>query len=186
MSFKIFQSTNCIGKNSVILLRKLCSDHILPKRLHEKIVKKLVVLQIQKTVTKRTHKFNSHKMHLEVISIYFIRKLYIFYILSSQFTNQLMFSKGFIFCRSLSCPSAVGCGGSNNRENCQGAISNYTDHAGEGVDPIEIDENYNEDQQILRHSVLLIFLLCSMFIVSNIFTLNINIFMTFLLHTVYI
>lgn len=54
------------------------------------------------------------------------------------------------------CPSQFSCS-PNIREQCQNCIDKYNS---------EDDDEDDEDQQILQHLVLLIFLVCSMFVVS--------------------
>lgn len=61
------------------------------------------------------------------------------------------------------CPS--GCLGPQ-RERCQGIIRQYHEQIYEDVELIE-EEPDSHDPQILRHIVLLILLLCSMFVVRR-------------------
>lgn len=53
-----------------------------------------------------------------------------------------------------------------SRQNCQSLIQNYQSMTSIGLEPIEYPENIDE-HQTMRHIVLLILLLCSMFVVSN-------------------
>lgn len=62
------------------------------------------------------------------------------------------------------CSTKFNCGGTS-RQNCQNLISEYQDHAHHGLEPLEFPENLDE-HQTMRHTVLLILLLCSMFVVS--------------------
>uniref|UniRef100_A0A8D8N5X4 Integral membrane protein GPR155 n=1 Tax=Culex pipiens TaxID=7175 RepID=A0A8D8N5X4_CULPI len=54
------------------------------------------------------------------------------------------------------CPSA-------SKQQCQSLIDRYREHARDGLEPIEFDKNVDE-HQTLKHMVLLILLLCSMFV----------------------
>lgn len=62
------------------------------------------------------------------------------------------------------CPSRFGCQGAQ-RSQCQGILQQYQEQIDEDVDLIE-EEPDSHDPQILRHVVLLILLLCSMFVVG--------------------
>lgn len=57
---------------------------------------------------------------------------------------------------SFSCPST-------SRENCQTLIKRYEEQARNGLEPLESTDDTDE-QQTLKHTVLLILLLCSMFV----------------------
>uniref|UniRef100_A0A182LZ44 DEP domain-containing protein n=1 Tax=Anopheles culicifacies TaxID=139723 RepID=A0A182LZ44_9DIPT len=54
------------------------------------------------------------------------------------------------------CPAA-------SKQQCQSLIDRYREHASDGLEPVEYDKT-GDQQQILRHMVLLILLLCSMFV----------------------
>ncbi|KAL1375865.1 hypothetical protein pipiens_004568 [Culex pipiens pipiens] len=54
------------------------------------------------------------------------------------------------------CPSA-------SKQQCQSLIDRYREHARDGLEPLEFDKNVDE-HQTLKHMVLLILLLCSMFV----------------------
>uniref|UniRef100_A0AAG5D405 DEP domain-containing protein n=1 Tax=Anopheles atroparvus TaxID=41427 RepID=A0AAG5D405_ANOAO len=54
------------------------------------------------------------------------------------------------------CPTA-------SKQQCQSLIDRYREQANEGLEPLEFDKTVDQ-QQILRHMVLLILLLCSMFV----------------------
>lgn len=60
------------------------------------------------------------------------------------------------------CSSQFNCAGTS-RQSCQNLIQKYEENARDGLEPIEFDENV-DDHQTLRHTVLLILLLCSMFV----------------------
>lgn len=62
------------------------------------------------------------------------------------------------------CSTKFNCGGTS-RQNCQTLISEYQDHAHQGLEPLEFPEIVDE-HQTMRHTVLLILLLCAMFVVS--------------------
>lgn len=62
------------------------------------------------------------------------------------------------------CSTQFNCGGTS-RQNCQSLISEYQEHANEGLEPLEFPEIVDE-HQTMRHTVLLILLLCAMFVVS--------------------
>lgn len=63
------------------------------------------------------------------------------------------------------CSTKFNCGGTS-RQNCQSLISEYQDHAHQGLEPLEFPEIVDE-HQTMRHTVLLILLLCAMFVVST-------------------
>ncbi|XP_058126638.1 integral membrane protein GPR155 [Anopheles coustani] len=54
------------------------------------------------------------------------------------------------------CPTA-------SKQQCQSLIDRYREQANDGLEPLEFDKTVDQ-QQILRHMVLLILLLCSMFV----------------------
>ncbi|XP_053674350.1 integral membrane protein GPR155 [Anopheles nili] len=54
------------------------------------------------------------------------------------------------------CPTA-------GKQQCQSLIDRYREQASDGLEPLEYDKT-GDEQQILRHMVLLILLLCSMFV----------------------
>ena len=58
---------------------------------------------------------------------------------------------------SFSCPS-------NERQNCQSLIKQYEEQTRKGLEPLEFP-NDTDEHQTLKHTVLLILLLCSMFVV---------------------
>lgn len=60
------------------------------------------------------------------------------------------------------CSPSYACA-STSRQNCQSIIQQYQEQSRSGLEPLEyaVDE---DDQQILKHTVLLIILLCSMFV----------------------
>lgn len=68
------------------------------------------------------------------------------------------------------CPTRYGCYGPR-REQCQGIIEQYQRQIDDDIELIE-EEPESHDPQILRHIVLLILLLCSMFVVSTLNLLN--------------
>uniref|UniRef100_A0A675B322 Uncharacterized protein n=1 Tax=Anopheles darlingi TaxID=43151 RepID=A0A675B322_ANODA len=57
---------------------------------------------------------------------------------------------------SFNCPAAA-------KQQCQSLIERYREQANDGLEPLEFDKT-EDQQQILRHMVLLILLLCSMFV----------------------
>lgn len=61
------------------------------------------------------------------------------------------------------CSSDFNCAGPS--KDCQNIIQNYQDSSQTGLEPLEIDEDIDE-YQTMQHTVLLILLLCSMFVVS--------------------
>lgn len=61
------------------------------------------------------------------------------------------------------CPSRFGCAGPK-RDVCQGVIQKYQEQQDEDIELIE-EEPDSHNPQILRHIVLLILLLCSIFVV---------------------
>lgn len=62
------------------------------------------------------------------------------------------------------CPSRFGCQGPKRRQ-CQGIVKQYQEQIDDDLEYIE-EEPESHEPQLLRHTVLLIFLLCSMFVVS--------------------
>ncbi|KAJ8953723.1 hypothetical protein NQ314_007333 [Rhamnusium bicolor] len=60
------------------------------------------------------------------------------------------------------CPSRFGCGG-HKREECHGIVQQYQQQINDDLELIE-EESESHEPQILRHTVLLILLLCSMFV----------------------
>lgn len=65
--------------------------------------------------------------------------------------------------QSTLCPTRFGCQG-NTRAQCEGIIRQYQEQIDDDIELIE-EEPESHDPQILRHVVLLILLLCSMFVV---------------------
>lgn len=63
------------------------------------------------------------------------------------------------------CPSQFGCTGTT-REVCKGIVRQYQQQIDDDLELIE-EEPESHDPQILRHIVLLILLLCSMFVVRT-------------------
>lgn len=63
------------------------------------------------------------------------------------------------------CPSKFGCQGPQ-REQCSEIVQHYHEQVNGDMEVIE-EEPESHDPQILRHIVLLILLLCSMFVVST-------------------
>lgn len=62
------------------------------------------------------------------------------------------------------CPSRFGCQG-QKRQECHGIVRQYEEQIDNDLEYIEEDPESHEPQ-FLRHTVLLILLLCSMFVVS--------------------
>jgi hypothetical protein len=62
------------------------------------------------------------------------------------------------------CPTQFDCAGTS-RENCQSLVQRYQEQSQYELEPLEYDESA-DPHQILKHTVLLILLLCSMFVVS--------------------
>ncbi|XP_063701379.1 lysosomal cholesterol signaling protein [Culicoides brevitarsis] len=60
------------------------------------------------------------------------------------------------------CPSQYNCAGIS-RQNCKSIIKNYKEQNREGLEPLEDDSN-TETIETMKHIVLLILLLCSMFV----------------------
>lgn len=63
------------------------------------------------------------------------------------------------------CSSQYSCSGPS-RQNCKSLVEKYNQQADEGLEPLEIEPDVDE-HQTLKHIVLLILLLCSMFVVST-------------------
>ncbi|XP_068142293.1 lysosomal cholesterol signaling protein [Drosophila tropicalis] len=61
------------------------------------------------------------------------------------------------------CSSSFNCGPSTSRQNCQTIIERYEDQTRRGLEPLERTSDPDE-HQTLKHTVLLIILLCSMFV----------------------
>lgn len=62
------------------------------------------------------------------------------------------------------CGPAFNCAASTS-QNCQSVIERYEEQTRRGLEPLE-KANDEDDHQTLKHIVLLIILLCSMFVVS--------------------
>lgn len=60
------------------------------------------------------------------------------------------------------CNSQFNCDGAS-RENCQSLVKKYQSETNRGLEPLELPDNVDE-YQTMRHTVLLILLLCSMFV----------------------
>ncbi|XP_011180615.2 integral membrane protein GPR155 [Zeugodacus cucurbitae] len=65
--------------------------------------------------------------------------------------------------RSGICSPAFNCGASSSRQNCQSIIERYQDQSRRGLEPLEY-ANDADEYQTLKHTVLLVLLLCSMFV----------------------
>ncbi|XP_054732523.1 integral membrane protein GPR155 isoform X1 [Anastrepha obliqua] len=65
--------------------------------------------------------------------------------------------------RSGICSPAFNCGASSSRQSCQTIIERYQDQSRRGLEPLECPSDADE-HQTLKHTVLLILLLCSMFV----------------------
>ncbi|XP_050337116.1 integral membrane protein GPR155 isoform X1 [Bactrocera neohumeralis] len=65
--------------------------------------------------------------------------------------------------RSGICSPAFNCGAGSSRQNCQSIIERYHDQSRSGLEPLEY-ANDADEYQTLKHTVLLILLLCSMFV----------------------
>lgn len=61
------------------------------------------------------------------------------------------------------CPTNFDCAGSS-RENCQTLVQRYQEQSQYELEPLEVEET--DVYQTLKHTVLLVLLLCSMFVVS--------------------
>lgn len=67
--------------------------------------------------------------------------------------------------RSGLCSPSFNCGASTS-QNCQSIIERYEDQTRRGLEPLE-KAGDGDEHQTLKHIVLLIILLCSMFVVSR-------------------
>ncbi|KAH8345752.1 hypothetical protein KR067_003058 [Drosophila pandora] len=65
--------------------------------------------------------------------------------------------------RSQMCSSSFNCGPSTSRQSCQTIIERYEDQTRRGLEPLEQTTD-SDEHQTLKHTVLLIILLCSMFV----------------------
>ncbi|XP_020809632.1 integral membrane protein GPR155 isoform X2 [Drosophila serrata] len=65
--------------------------------------------------------------------------------------------------RNQMCSSSFNCGPSTSRQSCQTIIERYEDQNRSGLEPLEHTSDTDE-HQTLKHTVLLIILLCSMFV----------------------
>ncbi|KAH8266008.1 hypothetical protein KR038_000159 [Drosophila bunnanda] len=65
--------------------------------------------------------------------------------------------------RNQMCSSSFNCGPSTSRQSCQTIIERYEDQNRRGLEPLEHTSDTDE-HQTLKHTVLLIILLCSMFV----------------------
>ncbi|XP_002021255.2 integral membrane protein GPR155 [Drosophila persimilis] len=65
--------------------------------------------------------------------------------------------------RSHMCSSSFNCGPSTSRQSCQTIIERYEDQTRRGLEPLEQTSD-SDEHQTLKHTVLLIALLCSMFV----------------------
>ncbi|XP_069967441.1 lysosomal cholesterol signaling protein isoform X2 [Bactrocera oleae] len=65
--------------------------------------------------------------------------------------------------RSGICSPAFNCAAGSSRQNCQSIIERYQDQSRRGLEPLEY-ANDADEYQTLKHTVLLILLLCSMFV----------------------
>lgn len=79
-------------------------------------------------------------------------------------STNLNSTEGFVATGNGMCPSRFNCP-SGSRGECQGIIQQYREQIDDDLELIE-EEPESHDPQILRHIVLLILLLCSMFVVS--------------------
>lgn len=62
------------------------------------------------------------------------------------------------------CPTSRDCAGTS-RDNCQSLVQRYQEQSQYELEPLEVEET--DLYQTLKHTVLLVLLLCSMFVVSN-------------------
>ncbi|XP_037932855.1 uncharacterized protein LOC119667623 [Teleopsis dalmanni] len=70
------------------------------------------------------------------------------------------------------CSPSFDCGPSTSRQNCQNMIERYEEQTRNGLEPLEFPTDTDE-HQTLKHTVLLIILLCSMFVsLSNMTKIN--------------
>ncbi|XP_039486055.1 integral membrane protein GPR155 isoform X1 [Drosophila santomea] len=65
--------------------------------------------------------------------------------------------------RNQMCSSSFNCGPSTSRQSCQTIIERYEDQNRRGLEPLEHPSD-SDEHQTLKHTVLLIILLCSMFV----------------------
>ncbi|KAH8379317.1 hypothetical protein KR009_004178 [Drosophila setifemur] len=65
--------------------------------------------------------------------------------------------------RNQMCSSSFNCGPSTSRQSCQTIIERYEDQTRRGLEPLEQTSD-SDEHQTLKHTVLLIILLCSMFV----------------------
>jgi len=79
--------------------------------------------------------------------------------------NSIYRENIFILCRirHQMCSSSFNCGPSTSRQSCQTIIERYEDQNRQGLEPLEHPSDTDE-HQTLKHTVLLIILLCSMFV----------------------
>ncbi|XP_017861582.1 PREDICTED: integral membrane protein GPR155 isoform X1 [Drosophila arizonae] len=61
------------------------------------------------------------------------------------------------------CSSAYNCGPSTSRQSCQNIIERYEEQTRSGLEPLEHTSD-SDEHQTLKHTILLIILLCSMFV----------------------
>ncbi|XP_017955013.1 integral membrane protein GPR155 isoform X1 [Drosophila navojoa] len=61
------------------------------------------------------------------------------------------------------CSSAYNCGPSTSRQSCQNIIERYEEQTRSGLEPLE-NTSDSDEHQTLKHTILLIILLCSMFV----------------------
>lgn len=61
------------------------------------------------------------------------------------------------------CSSSYNCGPSTSRQSCQNIIERYEEQTRRGLEPLEHTSDCDE-HQTLKHTILLIILLCSMFV----------------------
>lgn len=89
---------------------------------------------------------------------------------------ELYFS---IYRQNTTCPTRYNCQGSR-RAQCEGIVRQYQAQINDDIELIE-EEPESHDPQILRHVVLLILLLCSMFVVVTPIKLTISSIQTIIL-----
>jgi hypothetical protein len=71
------------------------------------------------------------------------------------------------------CSTQFNCA-STSRQNCQSLVQRYQEDSQYELEPIEYDDN-TDSYQVLKHTVLLVLLLCSMFVVSFIILKYLNV-----------
>lgn len=76
--------------------------------------------------------------------------------LNNDIENEEAITSSGMCSAQFNCPSA-------SKQQCQSLIERYREHARDGLEPLEFDKNVDE-HQTLKHMVLLILLLCSMFV----------------------